>query len=210
MYVDAGTKQCFYRDLSVDSVLLGSYRIEVLDEQGVYVTPRDKDNTGVIVDVEENFDSNNRVIHQRGSFSGKFSFSPLEEGSHRICLTPKLFYKRKWKGEDPVALQESKFKQARVTLEFDIGDASNILAKDSTEIEELTSRVALLIEKVTYIKREQGFIRAKEATFRDLLERACEKVVSWLVLQLGIMAITFLYQLWTLLRFYMKRKTHID
>lgn len=210
VYVDAGTRECFTRDLSTESVLLGSYKIEILDEHGAYSVPRDKANTGVVVDVEEVFASNNRVIHQRGSPSGKFLFSPLELGTHRICLTAKLFYKRKWKGDDPTELEESKFKRARVTLDFFIGDAKNILAKDNREIEELTSRIASLIDKITYIKQEQGFIRAKEATFRDLLEKACERVVSWLILQIAIVGVTFLYQLWTLLRFHMKRKVHID
>lgn len=210
VYVDAGSRQCYTRDLGVDSVLVGSYKIEILDREGKYTIPEDKTNTGVVVDVEEVFASDNRVIHQRGSFQGKFLFSPLEPGNHRVCLTPKLFYKRKWSGDEPGALEESRFKRARVTLDFFIGDAKSISFKAPLEIEELTSRIALLVDKVTYIKREQGFIRAKEAVFRDLLERACERVVFWLILQMAIVGVTFLYQLWTLLRFHRSRKVHVD
>uniref|UniRef100_A0A0L0P322 GOLD domain-containing protein n=1 Tax=Candidozyma auris TaxID=498019 RepID=A0A0L0P322_CANAR len=209
-YVDAGNRQCFTKDLSVDSVLLGSYKIEIQDDTGRFVTPRDKANTGVIVDVEEVFSSNNRVVHHRGSVSGKFSFSPLELGNHRICITPKLFYRKKWRDDDAEALQESKFKRARISLDLGVGDSSNVFPKPTKDIEALTSRILLLIEKVTDIKREQSFIRAKEASFRDLLERACERVVTWLIVQVSIFGIALLYQLWTLLRFYMKRKVHVD
>lgn len=210
MYVDAGVRQCFYRDLTVDSVLLGTYKMEILDGFGEFVTPKDKHNTGVIVDVEEVFLSNDRVVHQRGSFSGRFSFSPLEQGLHRICLTPKLFYKRKWREENEQLLQELKFERARVTLDLATGDASRLFPEDPAEIEELTSRIVLLVEKVSCIKREQSFIRAKEAGFRDLLERACARVVTWLVTQLGVVLVAFLCQLWMLIRHHMKRKVHID
>lgn len=201
MYVDAGSRRCFYRELSTESVLFGRFRMEVLDaETGAYRPPTDKQNTGILVDVEEVFDSNQRVVHQRGSISGQFSFSALEDGEHRICLTPKSFYRRTWKS-DPELLKESQFLRARITFDFLIHSHA-----DSTGVEVLADQLHGLINKLTDIKREQGFIRQKEATFRDLSERTCERVVRWLIVQIALFLVACLLQLRMLLRFFMKQK----
>lgn len=201
MYVDAGSRRCFYKDLSKESVLLGRYRMEIYNaETNTYEAPK-MQNSGILVDVEEVFDSNQRVVHQRGSASGLFSFSALETGEHRVCLTPKSFYKRTWKS-DPAELKESKFTRARLTLDLGIGTHHGDIG-----VEALASRVNALIDKLTDIKREQDFIRKKEMLFRDMSERVCERVVRWLIIQIVAYTIACLFQLRMLLRFFMKHKT---
>lgn len=210
MYIESGQRRCFYKDLSRQSVLIGQYKLEIQDETGAFVAPRDKENTGVVVDVEETFASDARVVHQRGSVSGKFTFSPLESGEHRICLTPRLFYRKKWREKEPLRLAESKFQCARVTVDFTIGDSSHFYAGDVVAVEALTSHITLLVDKLTDIKREQRFVRVKEAAFRDLLEKTCERVVVWLVVQIIVFSIACLIQLRLLLRYFMEKKSHID
>lgn len=211
MYLKAGHRTCFYKDLSQQSVLLGRFRMEIQEvRSGLYQVPQDKDNTGVLVDVEETFASDARVVHQKGSISGGFTFSPLDSGEHRICLTPKSFYRKKWGERDILRLVESKFENARLTIDFSIGDTSHFHSEESLNVEALTSHLNMLVDKLTDIKREQSFIRAKEATFRDLLEKTCENVVVWLLAQIVVFFGACLVQLRLLLRFFMKRKSHID
>ncbi|KAK6455778.1 emp24/gp25L/p24 family of membrane trafficking protein [Scheffersomyces xylosifermentans] len=213
-YANAGERTCFYKELAHGSLLIGKYKVEIQDpDSEIYYIPRDRVNNGALIDVEETFDSNHRVVHQKGAAIGQFTFTALDTGDHRICITPKSFFSKKWYGHNAVdkdleefAIKDSKFKKARVTVDFLIGDASSIDSKHSAQVKTLSDQVNRLNDKLIDIRREQKFIREKEASFRDLSERTCDRVVRWSVVQLGALIVTCVYQLVSLSRMFIKEK----
>lgn len=210
-YADVGERRCFYKDLHQEVLLVGKYKMEILQPDGqsemTYVTPVDKINTGVLIDVEETFDANHRVVHQRGRSSGQFTFTALDAGEHRICITPRSFYK-KWSGSnnDATIVKELKFKRARILLTFFIGDAEVLDSRRAGSVNSITDKINQLNDKLSDIKREQVFIREREESFRDLSELTNERVVKWSLIQLGALLLTGIYQLFTLQRFFIKEK----
>lgn len=209
-YTDAGARRCFYKELAQGTLLIGRYKLEIFDEDAhEFYSPLDKMNTGILIDVEEKFDTDHRVVHQKGSPRGQFTFSALESGEHRICLTPKSFYKRRWLdggGNDVDALKDLKFKKSRIMVDFLIRDGEIFDTKHSHKVNSLTEQVNSINDKLTGIKREQEFIREKEELFRDQSERTCERVIRWLIVQLGALVITCVYQMVALLSFFVKEK----
>lgn len=209
-YSEAGTRKCFYKELASGTLLIGRYKLEILDpDSDKYDSPRDKVNTGVLIDVEETFDLNHRVVHQKGSPNGQFTFSALKSGEHRICITPKSFYKKGWLDgtpDDPAALKDLKFKISRIVVDFLIGDGDIVDSKHSHKVKTLAERVNRINDKLSDVKREQEFIREKEELFRDQSERTCENVVRWLVIQAGAFIITCLYQIISLRKYTVKEK----
>lgn len=209
-YLDHGYKKCFHKEISRGTLLIGRYRMEILDpDTNAYIIPRDKTDTGVLIDVEEVFDSNHRVVHQRGTASGQFTFSAIDSGDHRICLTPKSFFKKKWLdggGSNPNSRLDSKFKNARISIDFIIGDGSIIDSKHTHSVQTLSEKIHQLNDKLIDIRREQQFIRDKEEQFRDLSERTCEHVVRWLVVQVGAILLACIYQMFKLSTFFLKQK----
>ena len=209
-YTDAGARRCFYKELSQGTLLIGRYKLEIFDEDAhEFYSPLDKKNTGILIDVEEKFDTDHRVVHQKGSPRGQFTFSALESGEHRICLTPKSFYKKRWLdggGDHLDALKDLKFKKSRIMVDFLIRDGEIFDTKHTNKVNTLTKQVNSLNDKLTDIRREQEFIREKEELFRDQSERTCERVIRWLIVQLGALVITCVYQMVALLSFFVKQK----
>jgi hypothetical protein len=207
-YSDPGVRRCFYKELSRGLLLVGWYKLEIRDpDSDVFYPPRDKETTGVLIDLEETFASNHRLVHQKGSSNGKFTFSALDGGEHRICFTPRSFLTKKWYGNHPdsLALKDLYFQEGRITLDFVIGDST----LDSEHISPVTSlfeHVSRLNDKLIDIRREQLFIREKEANFRDLSERTCERVFRWLIVQLTVLFVAFMYQVVAILRLPGKEK----
>ncbi|KAK6202882.1 emp24/gp25L/p24 family of membrane trafficking protein [Scheffersomyces amazonensis] len=213
-YSEAGDRHCFYKELTQGSLLIGKFKLEIKDEESsIYYSPRDKNNIGVLIDVEETFDSNHRVVHQRGTANGQFTFIPLDTGEHRLCLTPKSFYSRTWYGKkkpysdiNEFTIIDSKFKSSRISIDLLIADSSIIDSRRTNEVQSLSKQINKLNDKLTDIKREQKFIREKEAVFRDLSERTCETVVRWMIIQVTVILLACLYQIFSLSHFFVKIK----
>lgn len=195
-YSDPGVRRCFYKELTRGLLLVGWYKLEIRDPGStIFSLPRDKEFTGVLIDLEETFDSNHRVVHQKGTATGKFTFSALADGEHRICFTPRSFLTKKWYQNHPdsLALQDLYFAESRITLDFVIAD--NTESNHISPVKNLHEHVGRLNDKLIDIRREQSFIRDKEAGFRDLSERTCDRVMTWLVVQLTVLCITCIYQM---------------
>lgn len=191
-YTNAGVKQCLYKDLRQGLVLLGWYKMEIMTN-GIYHVPYDKNLVGVVINVEETFDSNHRVVHQKGAALGQFTFTAIDSGQHRICFTPKSFIQKKWLQKlDDNLDQDSRFEICRLSLELSIADASSIDSRGF--VNSLTNDIHTLNNKLIDIIREQQFIHQKEVDFRDLSELVCERVVAWMAVQIGLFIIIFIYQ----------------
>lgn len=207
-YVESGERRCFYKELIKDMVLIGRYKLEIHDDDsGRYINPPKKAETGILIEIEEVFDMDHRIVHQKGLPNGQFIFSVLESGEHRLCYTPKSFAKKRWleSGSD-THLKASNFKRARISIDLLIGDGLMTDEAKSDETGVIAELIELLNDKLIDIRREQKFIREKEELFRDQSERTCEKVVRWLIIQVGALLITCIYQLLCFLDFFKKEK----
>ncbi|CUM65422.1 uncharacterized protein PRCAT00003060001 [Priceomyces carsonii] len=209
-YSQAGARRCFYRELRQGTLLIGRFKMEIRDpDSDEFQSPRDKLNTGILIDVEEVFNSNHRMVHQRGSSSGQFVYSALEDGEHRICLTPRSFLSKSWYGyskKDESARLDLRFEEARISIDFVVGDGQIFDVKHKHKVKSLTDQVKRLNDKLTDIRSEQQFIKQKEESFRDLSEETCEGVVRWLIVQLGALFVIGIYQLFKFLRIFSKTK----
>lgn len=105
--------------------------------------------------LQEVFDNDHRVVSQRGSGTGKFTFTAAEAGDHKLCLTPSSSRPTSWSdGNSP----PSGF---RVTLDVAIGETSAIESADKGKLQDLASRVKDLNARLGDIRREQVFQRVR-------------------------------------------------
>ncbi|RMY47602.1 hypothetical protein D0864_14985, partial [Hortaea werneckii] len=85
-YIDGPSQKCFFEELPKDTLVVGSYKATQWNEQSrTYV---DNPEMGIFISVDETFDNDHRIVSQRGSSSGKFTFSAADSGDHRLCFTP--------------------------------------------------------------------------------------------------------------------------
>lgn len=199
---------------------LGHYDAKVWDDHAKdYIT---KPDTGVFITVEETFDNNHRVVAQRGSASGKFTFSAADSGEHRLCITPQnVGSGGGWLGGSGI------HGTVKFTLDMAIGETSKIETTDKDKIKDIVQRVSDLNKRLQDIRREQVFqrvgwipmlgwshkgnvqlmgIQEREAEFRDQSESTNARVVRWSLIQLAVLGVTCAWQLSHLRAFFIKQK----
>lgn len=104
--------------------------------------------------LQEIFDNDHRVVSQRGSSAGRFTFSAAESGEHRICFTPSSNSgKSGWLS----ALHPNG--GIKLTLDLAIGETSDIGSTDKGKMEDISQRVRDLNSRLQDIRREQVFQR---------------------------------------------------
>jgi p24 family protein alpha len=168
---------------------------------------------------QEVFDNDHRVVSQRGSSTGKFTFTAAEHGDHKICFTPSSNSgKSNW-----LSLSHPNG-GIRLSLDMAIGETSAIESSDKNKLEDLASRVKDLNARLNDIRREQVFqrvrplyfcplpsfktncaLKEREAEFRDQSETNA-RVVRWILLQLVVLGVTCAWQLSHLRSFFIKQK----
>ena len=156
---------------------------------------------GVFITVHETFDNDHRVVSQRGSSSGKFSFSAADSGEHRICFTPT--------GVPSTAgflFSGSQVGGIKFELDMAIGETSKIESSDKDKIGEVVQKVKDLNARLQDVRREQVFQREREAEFRDQSESVNSRVVRWTFIQLFVLGVTCAWQLSYLRAFFIKQK----
>ncbi|KAF1921898.1 emp24/gp25L/p24 family/GOLD-domain-containing protein [Ampelomyces quisqualis] len=198
-YLDGAVQKCFYEELPKDTLVVGHYHAEVWsDATKSYITSGD---VGVFVTVEETFDNNHRIVAQRGSNQGKFTFSAADSGQHRICVTPQNVPSSggTWLGTDVHGT-------VKFTLDMAIGQTSKIESADKEKVQTLVQRVQDLNSRLQDVRREQVFQREREAEFRDQSETTNARVVRWMIIQLVILGVTCAWQLSHLRAFFIKQK----
>ncbi|KAF2786067.1 hypothetical protein K505DRAFT_190992, partial [Melanomma pulvis-pyrius CBS 109.77] len=85
-FIDGAVQKCFFEELPKDTLVVGHYDAKVWDDAAKnYIS---KPDVGVFITVEETFDNHHRVVAQRGSGTGKFTFSAADSGEHRLCVVP--------------------------------------------------------------------------------------------------------------------------
>lgn len=192
-YITGGDRKCFYKELSQGTLLVGKYDVEVYDPNTDSFTKTNSKQLGVIIDVEEVFHDNHRVVHQKGSPTGEFTFSAIDSGDHKICFQPQS------------AGWLAKVK-TKVNVNFEIGDDEKLDSKKKGKVDALTEKVKVLNSKVSDIRREQKLMREREAAFRDQSEKTNSRVVRWSIIQLVVLGATCAWQLHHLRTFFVKQK----
>ncbi|GMM35070.1 Erp1 protein [Saccharomycopsis crataegensis] len=190
-YVNGADRKCFYKELSQGTLLIGKYSVESYD--GRINDYKKTNDLGIIIDVEETFDDDHRVVHQKGTGGGEFTFTAIDSGDHRICFQPQS---GGWLAKMKV----------KINVEFTVGEASSLDSKNEEVVNSLITKVHSLVSKVNEIKREQNLHREREAQFRDLSETVNSRVVRWSVIQLLILSGTCVWQLHHLRTFFVKQK----
>lgn len=131
----------------------GHYDAKVWDDHSKsYQTRSD---VSIFITVEETFDNNHRVVAQRGSSSGRFTFSAADSGEHRLCVTPQnVPSSGGW-------LSSGVHGTVKFTLDLAIGETSKIESTDKGKIDDIVQRVRDLNDRLQDIRREQVFQRVR-------------------------------------------------
>ncbi|KAK7207800.1 emp24/gp25L/p24 family/GOLD-domain-containing protein [Myxozyma melibiosi] len=194
-FLEGSDRKCFLEELPQNTLVVGFYNAEeFVPDNGKFIQP---DALGVFITVEEIFDNNHRVVSQRGSASGKFTFTAADSGEHKICFQASSG-SAGWFSHSTV----------RFNLDLAIGETS-VLSKDHRTTETFTSlvdKVQELSHRLADIKREQQFQREREEEFRNESERTNARVVRWSVIQLIVIGATCAWQLNHLRGFFVKQK----
>jgi hypothetical protein len=144
-----------HQSLPINGILTdtpGHYTAELLSPQSNTYTQDPSLN--IDITVHEVFDSDHQVVQQRGSTTGRFTFSAADSGEHRICFTPSsASVGGGWlSGGSTVG-------PVKFTLDLVIGETSKIEATDKGKMGELVQKVRDLNSRLQDIKREQVFQR---------------------------------------------------
>ena len=192
-YSTAGERKCFQKELSKGTVLKGTHELQVyIDEIGKYGVP-EKDTISVMIDVEEIFDDNHRVVHQKALPSSEFTFVALDSGEHNICLQSQS---KGWSYKPKV----------KIDVNFEVGFASELDSKATTKVKLLHQKVIQLIAQIDSIKREQKLMREREVLFRDLSEIVNSRATWWGIITLIVLGATCAWQMKHLGSFFVKQK----
>merc|ERR1711939_1199392 len=81
-YIEGTTPKCFFEELPKDTLVVGHYDAEEFDEDRKTWSKHDQLN--ILITVDEVFDNDHRVVNQKGSHSGRFTFSAADSGDHKI------------------------------------------------------------------------------------------------------------------------------
>ncbi|KAF2840581.1 hypothetical protein M501DRAFT_990558 [Patellaria atrata CBS 101060] len=198
-YMDATSPKCFFEELPKDTLVVGHYTATQWDQQAQAYLPAP--DLGLFITVEEVFDNNHRIISQRGSSSGKFTFSAADSGEHRMCFLPTGTHVHTGWLTSGAATGGVK-----LSLDIAIGETSAIESADKGKMADLATKVKDLVGRVHDIKREQAYQREREAEFRDQSESTNARVVRWTLMQLAVLGVTCAWQLSHLRAFFIKQK----
>ncbi|KAI6796342.1 hypothetical protein KC367_g7251 [Hortaea werneckii] len=198
-YIDGPSQKCFFEELPKDTLVVGSYKATQWNEQSrTYV---DNPEMGIFISVDETFDNDHRIVSQRGSSSGKFTFSAADSGDHRLCFTPTNV-----PATSGFLFSGSQVGGIKFELDMVIGETSQIESSDKDKIGEVVQKVRDINARLQDVRREQIFQREREAEFRDQSESVNSRVVRWTLIQLCVLGVTCAWQLSYLRAFFIKQK----
>ncbi|CCH58164.1 hypothetical protein TBLA_0A03660 [Henningerozyma blattae CBS 6284] len=190
-YLKSGQTKCMFENLSQNDLLIGDLDSSVERKSGSLVYEEDP-NIELQITVEEIFDNFHKVMDTKIGNNGDFTFSTIDTGEHRICITPSY----------PI----DKNAQLRVFIDMDIGNSKVLDSKKTGDIKSLKNRVNQLILRLSNIRAEQRVFREKEAQFRNKSESANSKITFWSIVQVLTLIAVCVFQLRYLKNFFVKAK----
>ncbi|KAK2612361.1 emp24p/erv25p-related protein [Conoideocrella luteorostrata] len=198
-YVDGANPKCFFEELPKDTLVVGHYSAEEHDDR--VNAWQQHSGISIYISVDEVFDNDHRIVSQRGSSSGRFTFTAHESGDHKICFVPSST-----SGRSSWLSARSPNGGIKMRLDLVIGETGSIESSDKDKLQDIASRVKDLNARLNDIRREQVFQREREADFRDQSEATNSRVIRWIIIQLVIIGITCAWQLSHLRSFFIKQK----
>ncbi|KAF7592896.1 emp24p/erv25p- protein [Aspergillus hancockii] len=197
-YIDGRQPKCFYEELPKDTLVVGKYSTQVINQQSNTFSV--DTNLKMLITVDETFDNDHRVVSKRDSHSGRFTFSAADAGQHKICVTAETNAATGgWLSGAPAGA-------VKVTLDLAIGETSKIETEDKGKLQDIVQKVKDLNGRLQDIRREQVFQREREAEFRDQSEATNSRVVRWTLIQLAVLSAACAWQLSHLRSFFIKQK----
>ncbi|RDW91329.1 hypothetical protein BP5796_02494 [Coleophoma crateriformis] len=151
-YIDGTTPKCFFEELPKDTLVVGHYTAEEFNEQSR--TWSKHDGLNIFISVDEVFDNDHRVISQKGSSAGRFTFTAADSGDHKICFTPSSS-----SGSSGWLSALHPQGGIKLTLDMVIGETSSIESNDKGKIQDIVQKVKDLNSRLQDIRREQVFQR---------------------------------------------------
>ncbi|KAK9445651.1 Protein ERP6 [Metarhizium brunneum] len=198
-FVDGAAPKCFFEELPKDTLVVGHYSAEEYDDR--VNSWQQHNGITIYISVDEVFDNNHRIVSQRGSASGRFTFTAHEAGDHKICFVPSST-----SGRSAWLSAHSPNGGIKMKLDLVIGETGQIESSDKDKLQDIASRVKDLNARLHDIRREQVFQREREADFRDQSESTNARVIRWIIIQLIVIGITCAWQLSHLRSFFIKQK----
>ncbi|KAI5844118.1 emp24/gp25L/p24 family/GOLD-domain-containing protein [Tricharina praecox] len=195
-YIDGTSPKCFFEDLPKDTLVVGQYKAEEWSQQTN--TYSDNNQLALLITVDETFDNDHRVVNQKGSNKGRFTFTASSAGEHRICFWASHQSNSGWFSSHPNGV--------RLHLDLAIGETTQLESRDKEKLADIEQRVKDLSGRLQDIRREQVFQREREAEFRDQSELTNSRVVRWTLVQLLVLGATCAWQLSHLRAFFIKQK----
>ncbi|KAK2871903.1 hypothetical protein FQN49_002710 [Arthroderma sp. PD_2] len=195
-YIHGRHQKCFYEELPKDTLVVGNYQAEVYNPHTNTYAP--DSSITITITVDEVFDNDHRVVSQKGSDKGRYTFSTADAGQHKLCFTPDSHANSGWLSgaSGPVKL----------SLDMAIGESNHLVSEDKSKLDDLVERVKNLNGRLQDIRREQVFQREREAQFRDQSEATNSRVVRWALIQTAVLGVTCVWQFSHLRSFFIKQK----
>jgi hypothetical protein len=117
---------------------------------------------------QEVFDNDHRVVSQRGSSTGRFTFSAADAGEHKICFTPSHTT-----GHSGWLSSGQALGGVKLTLDLAIGETSKIESEDKGKIQDIVQKVKDLNGRLQDIRREQVFQRVSSMISSYAFVQSC-------------------------------------
>ncbi|KAI8620515.1 emp24/gp25L/p24 family/GOLD-domain-containing protein [Chytriomyces sp. MP71] len=187
-------QKCFIEELPKDTTVLGKYTASEWknDQQKYEQNPQQ-----IVLISVESMHLRHKVLNQKGSSSGKFTFTSSDFGEHLICINAQGGHAG-W------------FSGSKTKVEFDLifGEVAHADTGSSTKnnIDDVAVRVRSLKYVVNNILNEQKYQRDREAEFRDFSESINGKVVRWTLLQIFVLLLAGFLQTRYLKQFFVAKK----
>ncbi|GAM29046.1 hypothetical protein SAMD00019534_122220, partial [Acytostelium subglobosum LB1] len=188
--LNGGQTKCFLEENPKDTLLVGNYVLEDLNPQN------GMPNSQLALTIKITDPENHEVMNKHMGASGRFAFQTLMGGEYKVCVSTNS---SKWFGPS-----------IKTRLHFDILVGAN--ANDYEEIakadhlNQLEIALKRLNDRVTQIRKEQSYQKAREMTFRNTSESTNNRVTWWAVLQLVVLVLTGLWQMRHLKSFFRAKK----
>ncbi|KAL8392146.1 hypothetical protein RB595_002365 [Gaeumannomyces hyphopodioides] len=154
-YIDGTAPKCFFEELPKDTLVVGHYTAEEYDDHRQSWSKHD--GLAIYISVDETFDRDHRVVSQKGSSSGRFTFTAAESGEHKLCFTPSSN-----SGKMGWLSSAAHNGGIRLTLDLAIGETSALESSDKDKLEDIATRIKDLNLRLQDIRREQVFQRGEK------------------------------------------------
>lgn len=191
-YLQTGQTRCFFEDLPAHALVVGRLdAYEFAEHANQFFKTL---NLKLKITIDETFDNDHRVVDSLASPDGSFTFTSIDAGEHKFCLSP-------------IHADGTTGKWNRIFFDIALGASEDYLdSKSEKKVDALTAQVQRLNTKLLEINFEQEQMREREAVFRDQSESTNTRVVWWSIVQLFVLVGTCAYQLRHLKSFFVKQK----